>query len=52
MSIKIGFSDFWSGFDLNPVDNTTNNFFYNILSEKFDIEISDNPKCLDAIPES
>lgn len=44
--IKIAFCDFWSGFDLNPFDLTTNNFFYLILNEKFDIEISDNPDVL------
>ena len=31
--IKINFSDFWGGFD------KTNNYFYNLLKEEFDIEI-------------
>ena len=38
--IKIDFSDFWGGFDKN------NNYFYNILKEEFDIEISDSPDFL------
>ena len=38
--IKIDFSDFWGGFD------KTNNYFYNLLKEEFDIEISNNPDFL------
>ena len=38
--IKIDFSDFWGGFD------KTNNYFYNLLKEEFDIEISSNPDYL------
>lgn len=40
MKIKINFSDFWGGFD------KTNNYFYNLLKEEFDIEISENPDYL------
>lgn len=38
--IKINFSDFWGGF--NPSDN----YFYNLLKEEFDVEISNNPDYL------
>ena len=38
--IKIDFSDFWGGF------NKTDNYFYNLLKEEFDIEISSNPDYL------
>ena len=38
--IKIDFSDFWGGFD------KTDNYFYNLLKEEFDIEISNNPDVL------
>jgi hypothetical protein len=38
--IKIDFSDFWGGFD------KINNYFYNLLKEEFDIEISSNPDYL------
>jgi hypothetical protein len=38
--IKIDFSDFWGGFD------KTNNYFYNLLKEEFDVEISNNPDFL------
>lgn len=38
--IKINFCDWWAGF--NPIDN----YFYNILKEEFDIEISSNPDYL------
>lgn len=38
--IKIDFSDFWGGFD------KTDNYFYNLLKEEFDIEISSNPDYL------
>lgn len=40
MKIKINFTDFWSGF------NKTNNYFYNLLIEEFDVEISNNPDYL------
>lgn len=38
--IKIDFSDFWGGFD------KTNNYFYNLLIEEFDVEITNNPDVL------
>ena len=38
--IKIDFTDFWGGFD------KTNNYFYNLLKEEFDVEISDRPDYL------
>ena len=38
--IRINFTDFWNGFD------KTNNYFYNLLKEEFDIEISNNPDYL------
>jgi len=38
--IKIDFTDFWGGFD------KTNNYFYNLLKEEFDIEITNNPDFL------
>ncbi len=38
--IKIDFTDFWGGFD------KTNNYFYNLLKDEFDIEISNNPDFL------
>lgn len=38
--IKINFSDFWGGFD------RTDNYFYNLLVEEFDVEISNNPDYL------
>jgi hypothetical protein len=38
--IKIDFTDFWGGFD------KTNNYFYNLLIEEFDVEISNNPDYL------
>lgn len=38
--IKINFSDFWGGFD------RTDNYFYNLLKENFDVEISNNPDYL------
>jgi alpha(1,3/1,4) fucosyltransferase len=37
MNIKIDFIDFWGGF------NKKDNFFYNLLIENFDVEISNNP---------
>lgn len=39
-TIKIDFSDFWGGFD------KTNNYFYNLLKEEFDVQISNNPDYL------
>lgn len=39
-TIKIDFSDFWGGFD------KTNNYFYNLLNEEFDVQISNNPDFL------
>lgn len=38
--IKIEFTDWWLGFD------KTDNYFYNLLKEEFDIEISNNPDVL------
>mgnify|MGYP003479886117 CR=1 FL=1 len=38
--IKIDFVDFWGGFEKN------NNYFYNLLSKDFDVEISSNPDFL------
>jgi len=38
--IKIDFSDFWGGFD------KTNNYFYNLLKDEFDVIITDNPDYL------
>lgn len=38
--IKIDFSDFWGGF------NKTDNYFYNLLKDEFDVEISNNPDYL------
>jgi hypothetical protein len=38
--IRVDFSDFWGGF------NKTDNYFYNLLKDEFDIEISNNPDYL------
>lgn len=38
--IKIDFSDFWGGFD------KTDNYFYNLLKEDYEVEISSNPDVL------
>ena len=38
--IKINFCDFWPGFD------PQNNYFYNLLKEEFEIEISSTPQYL------
>ena len=38
--ISINFVDFWQGF--NPMDN----YFYNLLIQEFDVEISNNPDYL------
>jgi hypothetical protein len=38
--IKIDFSDFWGGF------NKTDNYFYNLLKDEFDVEISNTPDFL------
>jgi len=40
MKIKIDFSDFWPGF------NKTDNYFFNLLKEDYDVEISSNPDFL------
>lgn len=40
ITIKIDFSDFWDGF--NKIDN----FFYNLLAEYYNVEISENPDVL------
>jgi len=39
-TIKINFSDFWGGFD------KTDNYFYNLLKDEFNVEISNNPDYL------
>ena len=38
--IKIDFTDFWGGF------HKTDNYFFNLLKEEFDLEISNNPDYL------
>ena len=38
--IKIFFTDFWGGF--NPYDN----YFYNLLKQDYEIEITNNPDYL------
>jgi alpha(1,3/1,4) fucosyltransferase len=38
--LKIDFCDFWQGF------NKTDNWFFNLIKEDYDIEISDNPDFL------
>jgi len=40
MKIRLDFCDFWPGF------RKTNNFFYNLLREHFDVEICDQPEFL------
>ena len=40
MKVRIDFCDFWGGFV------KTNNFFYNLLQERFEIELSDQPDFL------
>ena len=46
--IKVAFSDFWGGFVYNPNSKTPvgDNVIYKILSERFDVEISNNPDIL------
>lgn len=45
--IKLAFADFWGGFEYNPTGKKDfDNVIYRILSERFDIEISDNPDFL------
>lgn len=39
-TVKINFSDFWKGFDPN------NNFLINVLRERYDVQISDDPDYL------
>ena len=39
-SIKINFVDFWHGFD------KSNNYFFNLLKDKFNVEISNSPDYL------
>lgn len=39
-TIKIDFTDWWGGFD------KTNNYFYNLLKEEFDVQISNQPDFL------
>ena len=40
MEININFSDFWPGF------NKEDNYFYNLLKERFEVKISNNPDYL------
>jgi hypothetical protein len=40
IKLKINFSDFWPGFD------NTNNFFYNLLAERYSLVIADEPDLL------
>jgi hypothetical protein len=40
MKVRLDFCDFWPGFQ------KTNNFFYNLLRERFDVEICDQPDFL------
>ena len=40
IEIQLNFTDFWPGFD------KTNNFFYNLLIEKYNVIISDKPDLL------
>jgi alpha(1,3/1,4) fucosyltransferase len=40
MKVRLDFCDFWSGFV------KTNNFFYNLLRERFEIELCDEPDFL------
>lgn len=40
MRLKINFSDFWKGF------NKTDNFFWNLLSRNYDLELSEQPDIL------
>jgi alpha(1,3/1,4) fucosyltransferase len=40
MKVRLDFCDFWPGFQ------KTNNFFYNLLRERFDVEICDRPDFL------
>jgi hypothetical protein len=45
--IKIKFADFWGGFNYNPnLSNVGDNVFYDMLSERFEVEISDTPDIL------
>jgi hypothetical protein len=45
--IKLAFSDFWGGFEYNPVGKTDyDNILYKTLSEHFDVEISSTPDYL------
>jgi hypothetical protein len=45
--IKIAFADFWGGFEYNPTGKTDfDNVFYKMLSEFYDIEISNEPDYL------
>ena len=39
-NIRIGFVDFWDGFDVND------NFFVNLLSRRYNVEVSDSPDYL------
>lgn len=45
--IKIAFTDFWGGFENNPTGMTDyDNIFYRMLSEFYDLEISNEPDYL------
>ncbi len=46
-SVKIAFSDFWDGFDYNPSGKESfDNTLYSIVSERYKVEISENPDFL------
>lgn len=46
-TLKLAFTDFWDGFECNPTGKSQfDNLFYRVLSERFDIEIADNPDFL------
>ncbi len=45
--LRLAFTDFWEGFDCNPTGKSCfDNVLYKILSERFDIDISDDPDFL------
>lgn len=45
--IKIAFADFWGGFEYNPAGKSDfDNVFYRMLSEFYDLEISNQPDYL------
>lgn len=45
--VKIAFADFWGGFEYNPTGKDNfDNVFYNMLSEYYDLEITNQPDYL------